>query len=207
VKLNILNYKKNKLSILNLKAITYSQPLLLYLIICFSCNSPKKIKGTDKQENKIVLGVVENIENGRDGYTAKIKTNNDDIYFALVSIPNIGSIDGYKDFNIKDKVAVKGEHWKLAEDNHITVRKIISTNNDHFEISGNVASIDHGVDGYTVNISGADGETYFATISIPNLGANHAKFKEYQIGETLSIVGELWLLGDELRVTVRDIKQ
>ena len=65
--------------------------------------------------------------------------------------------------------------------------------------------LQHGTDGYTAEVIADDGEVYFATVSIPNLGENHEQFRTYKKGDRLQATGELWLLGSELRLTVRDL--
>lgn len=176
------------------------------LTFVLSCTSMENQNTKQPIEDKIkeVFGRVEKIEDGPDGYTAMIKTSKGELHFAIISIPNLGE-EAYKNLEIGKKVALKGEYWKLGEENRLTVRKILSTNNDHFEVSGKMKSVNQGTDGYTAELIADDGEIYFATVSIPNLGNNHEKYKEFKFGETLTVVGELWALGSEKQVTVRDI--
>ena len=177
--------------------------LLIILFGLYSCNSLKKDK---KEIIEEVFGTVQSIENGKDGYTAKIKTSKDEIYFATISIPNLGENGGYERFEIGNKIAIKGEFWNLGEENHITVRKILSSNTEKFEVHGVVQSIENGKDGYTAEIKTSKDEIYFVTISIPNLGEKNAhKFKQYSKGDKLSVVGEFWSMSNEKRITVRDI--
>lgn len=72
-----------------------------------------------------ISGTVETIEKGKDGYTATIKTAEGIIYFATVSIPNLGSSEKYREFKIGENVSLFGEIWKMGDDNRITVRKIM----------------------------------------------------------------------------------
>lgn len=81
----------------------------------------------------------------------------------------------------------------------------IMANQKDFEITGVVVSIQNGKDGYRAEIKGEDNLTYFATISIPNLGENSAKYKRFEKGDTATVKGELWMLGDERRITVNDL--
>ena len=55
------------------------------------------------------------------------------------------------------------------------------------------------------NFSTILNEIYFVTISIPNLGSNHEAYQDYETNKEITVVGELWQLGNELHVTVRDI--
>ncbi len=162
-------------------------------------------KNTMDVKNHLVLGEVRGIENGRDGYTAEIKTSNEELYFATISIPNIGSVEGYQRLEKGKKVALRGDYWKLGDKNRLTVREILSADNDNFELSGKAKSFNHGGDGYTVKVITNETKEYYITISFSNLGKNHSKYKEYKLGETAHVVGELWKMGDELHVTARDI--
>lgn len=177
--------------------------LLIILSGLYSCNFQEKEK---KEIIEEVFGTVQAIENGKDGYTAQIKNSKDEIYFATISIPNLGENGGYERFEIGNKVAIKGKVWKLGKENKIIVRNILSGDTEKFEVFGTVQSIKNGKDGYTAQIKDPKDEIYFAIISIPNLGEKNAhKFKKFSKGDKLTIVGELWNMEDKKQVTVRDI--
>ncbi|MFV5699152.1 OB-fold nucleic acid binding domain-containing protein [Flavobacterium sp. ZT3R17] len=72
-----------------------------------------------------ITGTVQSVEKGKDGYTAKIKTNEGAIYFAVISIPNLGTPGKFREFKTGEKVTLFGEIWKMGDDNRITVRKIL----------------------------------------------------------------------------------
>ncbi|MFV7236887.1 OB-fold nucleic acid binding domain-containing protein [Flavobacterium sp. ZB4R12] len=72
-----------------------------------------------------ITGIVQSVEKGKDGYTAKIKTTDGTIYFAVISIPNLGSADKYHEFKMGENITLFGEIWKMRDDNRITVRKIL----------------------------------------------------------------------------------
>ncbi|MNE37759.1 hypothetical protein D3C87_756860 [compost metagenome] len=76
--------------------------------------------------NAVVSGKVDGIEAGKDGYTAKITTDAKEVYFATISIVNLGGPQNYKQLKIGDVVSVKGEKWKTEEENHIKVTEIVS---------------------------------------------------------------------------------
>ncbi len=80
---------------------------------------------TMKKDNT-VTGKVESIENGKDGYTAKINTDKNEVYFAVISIVNVGGPQNYKRFKEGDEVSLKGEIWKTDTEKHITVKEIVS---------------------------------------------------------------------------------
>lgn len=76
--------------------------------------------------NAVVSGKVDGIEAGKDGYTAKITTDAKEVYFATISIVNVGGPQNYKQLKIGDVVSVKGEKWKTEEESHIKVTEILS---------------------------------------------------------------------------------
>lgn len=73
-----------------------------------------------------ITGKVDAIEAGKDGYTAKISTATKEVYFANISIVNVGGPENYKQLKIGDVVSVKGETWKTEEEKHIKVTEIVS---------------------------------------------------------------------------------
>jgi hypothetical protein len=77
-------------------------------------------------DENTVSGKVESIENGKDGYTAKITTDAKEVYFATISIVNIGGPQNYKQLKIGEEVSLKGEIWKSDDEKHIKVTEIIS---------------------------------------------------------------------------------
>ncbi|WP_428231180.1 hypothetical protein [Flavobacterium sp.] len=99
----------------NLKKISFLLVLMTFVISC----------ATMKKDNT-VTGKVESIENGKDGYTAKINTDKNEVYFAVISIVNVGGPQNYKRFKEGDEVSLKGEIWKTDTEKHITVKEIVS---------------------------------------------------------------------------------
>lgn len=101
----------------NLKKISLVVVLMTFIISC----------KTMKENNiRTVSGKVESVESGKDGYTAKINTDAKEVYFATISIVNVGGPQNYKQVKIGDVVSVKGEFWKTEEENHIKVTQILS---------------------------------------------------------------------------------
>jgi len=99
----------------NLKKLSFLVLLITFVISC-ACMKDKNT----------ISGKVESIENGKDGYTAKINTDKNEVYFATVSIVNVGGPQNYKRFKEGDEVSVKGEIWKTDTEKHITVKEIVS---------------------------------------------------------------------------------
>jgi|SRR6218665_114840 len=85
-----------------------------------SLATAEKLQG----ETKVVEGTVQEIQNGKDGYTAKIETADKTIYYVTVSHSNLKDHTQYKSVNPGEKLKVSGESWKAEENNHITVREI-----------------------------------------------------------------------------------
>lgn len=70
------------------------------------------------------IGTVEEIQPGKDGYTAKIKTTDDEIYFVTISHANLTDPSQYKTVEKGSVIEVKGEKWTMGEDKQITVREL-----------------------------------------------------------------------------------
>lgn len=81
-----------------------------------------------------------------------------------------------------------------------------STQTKNESISGEVKEITTGKDGYTAKILTGDNKTYFATISHANLGENASQYRSVKVGETITVKGEVWKMGEEDHVTVRELK-
>ncbi|WP_291285659.1 hypothetical protein [Flavobacterium sp.] len=100
----------------NLKRISL---LLAVMVLVVSC-------AVTKSNTNTIAGKVDAIESGKDGYTAKISTDAKEVYFATISIVNVGGPQNYKTLKIGDIVSVKGEIWKSEDENHIKVTQIVS---------------------------------------------------------------------------------
>jgi len=99
----------------NLKKLSLLIVLMTFVISC-----------TSMKTNNAVSGKVESIESGKDGYTAKITTAEKDVYYAVISIVNVGGPQNYKQLKIGDVVSLKGEIWKTDDEKHIKVQEIVS---------------------------------------------------------------------------------
>lgn len=71
-----------------------------------------------------VTGKVEEIVNGKDGYTAKI-TSADETYFITASIPNSTDPKNYRRVSVGETVTIKGELWMQEEEKHVVVREFL----------------------------------------------------------------------------------
>lgn len=99
----------------NLKKISLLFILMVFVVSC-ACMKDKNT----------VSGKVESIESGKDGYTAKITTDNKEVYFATISIVNVGGPQNYKQLKEGEEVTLKGEIWKTDTEKHIKVKEIVS---------------------------------------------------------------------------------
>ena len=111
--------------------ITLSTCALIFIGL-FSCGSAQKKDATSqdtteiKETERSISGIVQSIENGKDGYTAVVKTANNELYTVLISIPNLGKNNQYRRFKVNEEIAVKGEYWTLGDEKRITVREILN---------------------------------------------------------------------------------
>ncbi len=71
-----------------------------------------------------VEGKITEINQGKDGYTAKIKMADGTVYFATISIPNLKDPKQYKKYDIGDVIKVKGKTFKIEEDTMIKVEEL-----------------------------------------------------------------------------------
>ncbi|MCD0475185.1 hypothetical protein LPB87_12350 [Flavobacterium sp. EDS] len=99
----------------NAKKISFLLVLMAFVISC----ATMKDKDT-------ISGKVESIELGKDGYTAKIKSDKNEIYYAIISIVNLGGPENYKKLKEGDEVFLKGDIWKTDTEKHIKVKEIVS---------------------------------------------------------------------------------
>ena len=71
-----------------------------------------------------VKGKVVAITNGKDGYTAQVKDDNGNIYFATISIPNLDDPKQYKAVKVGDVIDIEGDSWKMNDELHIKVNEL-----------------------------------------------------------------------------------
>lgn len=101
-----------------MKNIIRFSAVLMLLIFTFSCACMK--------DKNTISGKVVSVESGKDGYTAKINTDKNEIFFATISIVNVGGPQNYKKLKEGEQVSLKGEIWKTETENHIKVKEIVS---------------------------------------------------------------------------------
>lgn len=101
-----------------MKNILRFSAVLMLLIFTISCACMK--------DKNTVSGKVISVEFGKDGYTAKINTDKNEMYFAIISIVNVGGPQNYKQLKEGEEVSLKGEIWKTETENHIKVKEIVT---------------------------------------------------------------------------------
>lgn len=92
--------------------------VIMILTFVFSCACAK--------DKNTISGKVVSVEFGKDGYTAKINTDKNEVYFATISIVNVGGPKNYKQLKEGEEVSLKGEIWKTETENHLKVKEIVS---------------------------------------------------------------------------------
>ena len=97
--------------------------LTVFIIPACQPNANKPVGNLEK--DNFITGKVEEVKNGKDGYTAKLLTKSDEVYYATISIPNLdNNAYQYKILEVGDKVSVKGEIWENGGEKYITVREL-----------------------------------------------------------------------------------
>ncbi len=106
---------------------------LLFLFILtatlFSCAAQKNATSSAAAQENNVVGKVQSVERGKDGYTARILTADSLVYYATISIPNLNDPKQYKEVEAGMSIQVKGDYWEADGDRHITVRELIILEN------------------------------------------------------------------------------
>jgi hypothetical protein len=111
--------------------VIYTVLIALSLVIFQYCtsNSNKTEKETLQEKESVELvytsGVVKEVQRGKDGYTARIVAEDSTEYFATISIANLrDNASQFREAKVGETVMVKGDNWKIGEENHITVREL-----------------------------------------------------------------------------------
>jgi|GEM_PF-1975745 len=94
---------------------------LVSILLLSNCTSTKK---SQEGASVNISGTVSDIQPGKDGYTAKIVTAENQVYFVTISHSNLTTPDQYKTVKPGEMIKVKGDFFKLGDENHITVREL-----------------------------------------------------------------------------------
>jgi len=71
-----------------------------------------------------ITGKVTEINRGKDGYSAKIKTEAGKTYVGTISIPNMADPKDYRSVAVGEEITVTGEAFPVEEDVMIKVTKL-----------------------------------------------------------------------------------
>lgn len=72
-------------------------------------------------------------------------------------------------------------------------------------VTGKVAEVNKGKDGYTAKINRTDGPSYFATISIPNL-KDAKQYRIVKIGDKITVKGEPTNIEEDVLIKVTELQ-
>jgi hypothetical protein len=108
--------------------------LFMVLNLAFACTyqnqkpneATTNVAAENKSDTIIIIGVVQSITNGKDGYTADVRTAKEGTYAALVSIVNVAGPRNYKSCEMGDTVTFEGILTVLDNVRQLKVTKIIS---------------------------------------------------------------------------------
>lgn len=126
--------KISKLTLQQIKQITMKNTIIiLILTLLLSCGQKKQedlpVETENQTENnvplKTVSGEVNEIQLGKDGYTTKIITAENDVYFVTISRSNLTNPEQYKSVQLGEQLKVSGDYWTMEGDKQITVREIL----------------------------------------------------------------------------------
>lgn len=79
-------------------------------------------------QTKTIEGEVLEVLQAKDGYTVKINTKKNETFFITISRANLINPAQYRTILLGEKLKVAGDFWKMENENHITVRAILSDN-------------------------------------------------------------------------------
>jgi len=101
---------------------------LLGMYATTACKCAKKHAAASEEtvQDIRVTGTISGIENGKDGYTARITDEKDISYDALISIVNLQkSGSTFKRYEVNDVITVSGPYWKDESGiTHIMVKEL-----------------------------------------------------------------------------------
>lgn len=75
-------------------------------------------------ETKTVEGIVESVQMGKDGYTAKLDSSGE-VYYVTISRSNLEEPEQYMSVKMGDTLRISGDLWLIEDRPQITVRQIL----------------------------------------------------------------------------------
>lgn len=80
---------------------------------------------TEKKHHKQgIKGIVQSVQQGKDGYTAEIITPDGDTYYATISIPNLDNPKEFRSIKKGEIIRFEGDTIKTPERTIIKVEKL-----------------------------------------------------------------------------------
>jgi hypothetical protein len=108
--------------------------LIVLLSVLSSCGSgssnPTRSEAGNNSEkeagrNDYISGKVTEVQPGKDGYTARLVTDEGQVYFATISRANLReNAAQYRSVVIGDTLQLKGDVWQSGAETHVTVREL-----------------------------------------------------------------------------------
>src|SRR5690606_18016286 len=78
----------------------------------------------DAPKMNSITGVVTEIQPGKDGYTAKVRTAKQTDVYVTVSRVNLKDPASYRSVNVGDTLQATGEEWEMNEQTHLRALEI-----------------------------------------------------------------------------------
>jgi hypothetical protein len=108
-------------------------PIAAIYFLLSACSTAKETKSVnnniennqvakDNLETGFISGTVTEIQPGKDGYTAKLKTATGEIFLGTISRANLTDPITYRTVKVGEIISIKGDLWQMENQNHITVR-------------------------------------------------------------------------------------
>ena len=99
----------------------------LLILSCNQINENKeevktRVNSDNSYQTKTIQGKVCKIQNGKDGYRAKIKTENNELYFVTISSINLKDSNDFKYVQIGESITITGDYWITENEKQITAR-------------------------------------------------------------------------------------
>lgn len=75
----------------------------------------------------------------------------------------------------------------------------------HVVVRGKVVHIVPGKDGYMAEITDDSGNTFFTTISIPNM-KDAKQYRQVNVGDVITVKGESWKMDEEFHIKAEELE-
>lgn len=181
------------------KIFTFGVVALLLVGVLAGCtdsqninSQTKKVSVTDNKDMAIVEGTVKNVEQGIDGISVTLDSNNKN-YTTTISIVTTEILGDLEKMQKGTKIRVAGELWDNEQFNMLAKSvEILDSQIDYvINLRATVNSIELGKDGITAKIITEDNKDFSATISMVSTDIPVGEFKDIKEGTKLWISGQV----------------